>query len=478
MPRCGGKSTHCCGTTTRERSLPSRRSPPKSTPQKSPTAQRISKAQWALRWPRGAQRPLIVAAILALTLAAVGAWLKDRIQDTVRSHLEEHLQTVLAANVSALREWVAEKQAEVRSWSSKSDLVQPVAKLVDIHQRHPGLVDPLRLSDEYPALLEELKPVYLREGSLGAVVVSRDGVSLFHNQPQRVGEELTPRESMYLRLVLEGKTILAKPSRTKTDVVGFLPTPEEPVMAVAAPVRGTDDRVMAALAFAFDAREEFADLLTTANLGPSSETFVVDDRGLLLSNLKHDAALHASGLLADGDVPAMRVEVRDPGRDLTTGILPPASDTVPPLTAMATSVAARRSGFHVDGYRNVVGQTVVGAWEWLPDYGFAVATEILYDEAYAPLRLVKNAFRTLFAVVALLTVAIVVSSGSLARAERQLDGARRLGQYTLESLIGQGGMGQVYRARHMLLQRPTALKLFDGDRATRLPCGDLNARSS
>ena len=46
-----------------------------------------------------------------------------------------------------------------------------------------------------------------------------------------------------------------------------------------------------------------------------------------------------------------------------------------------------------------------------------------------------------------------------------LDVSTRIGPYEIVALIGTGGMGEVYRARHALLRRPTAVKLLPAEKA-------------
>ncbi|HEX5398720.1 MAG TPA: protein kinase [Verrucomicrobiae bacterium] len=267
-----------------------------------------------------------------------------------------------------------------------------------------------------------------------------------------------------------GTNIFNRPNRFFPASFGLARRGNSSLMQVAAPL-SEDGVVRGALALVINPTNEFSRILSVYRTGNSGETYAFDQTGLLISESRFDSQLRTLGLLDSTNLSsALNLRLRDPGGDLTKGYKPEATNAASEsLTRLVANAIEGRDGVDVTPSRDYRGVPVIGAWRWLPQLGIGVVTQINAAEAYQSLRVLQFIFIALFLMLVLCSIVLFLFSYANIIWRRRLGEAelklKQLGQYTLGTKIGEGGMGVVYRAHHALMRRDTAVKLLMPEKA-------------
>ena len=412
---------------------------------------------------------LLSAAAVILT---VGWWANRSVESAVKANLKTHLQTLLDADVEALEIWLSSQRSAVIGLAKDERIYEPVAELTRVAQNPEtkSVAADLLTSEALGRLRGRLTSWLEDHEGIGFLVTDRDLRIIAGDGDSGIGDaEMVKPFEPVLQPVFEGETVLIPPFKSimlQPDSAG-IPRAGIPVMYVCAPVKSPEGDVVALLGLRLRPEAEFSQILRVARAGASGETYAFSRKGVMLTNSRFDDELKSIGLLLDNDetFSLLNIEIRDPGVDMTSNKRPSQRRSEQPLTKMASSAVQGESGVDVDGYRDYRGVPVIGAWHWLDEYNLGVATEVDVSEAFQPLYSLRRAFGVLTGLLLLTAIAngwlAWMASRMEYKARKAAVSARRLGQYSLDEKIGEGGMGTVYRAHHDMLRRPTAVKLLN-----------------
>jgi eukaryotic-like serine/threonine-protein kinase len=414
----------------------------------------LSKHLWAV--------PLVGALVFAL----VGLWVRGRVEQTTRAEIAARLQTVLQANINALRLWFTEREFDAKSFAADIRVQALIAELAALARDTNITQEALADSASAQTLRRHLQPLLEAQDYLEYVVVSPDKRILAATDLSMIGLRAPRPYDLFLSKALEGQLAASRPFARQAN-----PSlrAEGPTMFVAAPVKSTNNAIIAVLSLRMKPEKEFTSIFSVARMGQTGESYAFDRSGLMLTATRFDPELKALGLIPFGreNTAILNLNLLDPEHELRAGEPPGKPRNQLNLTRMASSATMGNDEFDVRGYRNYRGLEVVGAWAWLRDYSMGVTTEQSAAEAFETLYVLRRVFLVLF-------VLLLASGGAIfgftvlverlqAAARKSTLAARQLGQYALVQEIGRGANGMVYRARHSLLRRPVAIKLLSPD---------------
>jgi signal transduction histidine kinase/CheY-like chemotaxis protein len=344
---------------------------------------------------------ILLSFVLLILLAGLG-WLGlSHIEKETKSSVLRQLTDRLPQSIKMIKIWKRDIAVEVSTIASDKKFQSNIQALIKKVNDVQGEASSIAGSEELKMIHEYLEPLSKSLSFNGFSILNEEGLEIGSPLDEVVGTRWLVSISEGKRLfdlVRLGNTIISLPFKSEFALLdqGGVLRENKPIILVGSPIYDFQGKFAAVLAFYLSPEAVFTEIFGISQFGNSGETYAFDASGNRLTNGRFDESLRRLGVLEPSASSSLNVEIRDPGGNLLEGFKPSVKRDKWPFTRMIKSALQQQSGFDIEGYRDYRGVKVIGAWSWLSEFRFGVASEIDYEEAYSLLFEVKKSFYGVF----------------------------------------------------------------------------------
>ncbi|MEZ9891935.1 PAS domain S-box protein [Vibrio lentus] len=320
---------------------------------------------------------------LSILLIAAAFYAERYAEEKHVASTKYNLNTLLSTTQQRLHNWIEHELNSLTRFGKNKELLSLTESILN----EPSNPNSLIRSEYQTKIRKFFKSRESDSESIGFFVISPERISLASRRDSNIGTEnfINKIRPDLLEKVFLGESVFLPPMRSDVliqennlDQVKKLPS----TMFFAAPVVNGKGKVIAVITRRVNLEGVFSSILNAGFVGKSGETYAIDKKGTLLSNIRFEDDLKSIGILKQNERASLNVKIRDPGTNLLANDMEVVQDSNWPLTFMANQISSGRTGSNFTGYRDYRGVEVVGSWFWDNTLNMGIAAEIDLDEAY------------------------------------------------------------------------------------------------
>ena len=343
------------------------------------------------------RRIFLVTFLGLLIIAIADLAAVQYVSSTTNKRVASIISAVGDSTKEGLNLWFRDRQNEVSGWAQSQNVVSLTERLLEISP------DQLQINPLQGDFKNVFSPLSMEDHTIAYYIISPDNIMLASSIEQEIGAGTQlSKYPVYFAQLFSGQSFIGPPIQWLDKITNET----RAVILAGSPIINSAGDLIAGLIISYDPQTDFSEILQNGRILSSGETYAVNADGVMASESRFDVQLRAAGIIAEDEPSILNITIKDPGPVQSNG------DPVVPVdkrefTKMAASLIRHGSDVDVNGYRDYRGVEVVGAWSWLDEYGFGIATEVDKSEAFFNLTAIRIVSTILGVVSAIAVVGTV-----------------------------------------------------------------------